>query len=408
MPRKSKRRRWIIIVILIVFVIVVGNSLRGGERAAQPVKAVKVETGAIVRRLAETGTIEMDRTVEVKSLVAGRIINLLADVGDVVEAGQLLSIIEPDPNKALQLSGKRASVTRAVMELTEQQRQLAQKRQSFMDGLIAKEEIERAEYLFAIAESGLAQQRLELQILEREVRAQARAIRATEDSLLLEDYEIYSPMNGVVTTRPVEEGELVTSAVSMNQGSILFTVGDPNRLIVKVRISEVDIGEAREGLDAEITVDAIPGETFLGLLRHVAPTGGIGQGSSIVSFDAEVEVLENDPRLRAGMTADVDIIIGRLEDAPYLPVEAVAVVYKSDDEGNDTLKIDRRVTFIRNGEGWQERVVTTGLESNTRIQILDGLEVGDEVHPDAEARLERESENDRTGPGVGGRRGERR
>ena len=408
MPKKSKRRRWIVITILVVLVIVVGNSLRGGERPAVPIKPVKLETGLIVRRLAETGTIAMDRMVEVKSLVAGRIIRLLVDVGDEVKAGQLLSIIEPDPNKALQLSGKRASVTRAEMELAEQQRQLTQKRQSFLDGLIANEEIERAEYLFAIAESGLAQQRLELQILEREVRAQARAIRATEDSLLLEDYEIYSPMDGVVTTRPVEEGELVTSAVSMNQGSILFTVGDPDRLMVKVRISEVDIGEAREGLVAEIKVDALPGETFAGLLRHVAPTGGIGQGSSIVSFDAEVDVLENDPRLRAGMTADVDIIIGRLEEVPYLPVETVAVVYKTDDEGNDTLEIERRVAFVRNGDDWQERVVTTGLESNTRIQILDGLDVDDEVHPDAEARLERQSENERTGPGESGRRGERR
>jgi HlyD family secretion protein len=194
----------------------------------------------------------------------------------------------------------------------------------------------------------------------------------------------------------------------MNQGSILFTVGDPNRLIVKVRISEVDIGEAREGLAAEIKVDAIPGETFAGHLRHVAPTGGIGQGSQIVAFDAEVAVQENDSRLRAGMTADVDIIIGRLEEVPYLPVEAVAVIYKSDDEGNETLEIDRRVVYVRNGDEWEERVVSTGLASNTRIQILDGLEAEDEVHPDAEARRERQADRERTGPGAGGRRGERR
>jgi RND family efflux transporter MFP subunit len=354
--------------------------------------------------MAETGTIEMDRTIEVKSQVAGRIMRLLADEGDAVTDGQLLAVIEPDPNKALQLAGKRASVARADMELAEQRRQLEQKRQNHLLGIIPKEEIERAEYLFAMAESSLAQNRLELQILEREVRAQARAIQTTEDSLLLQDYEIVSPMDGIVTTRPVEEGELVTSAVSSNQSSTLFEVGDPDHLIVRIQIPEIDIGEAQPGLSAEITVDALPGERFAGRLRHVAPTGGSGQGSSIVTFDAEISVTESDKRLRAGMTADVDIIIGRLEDVPFLPVEAVATIYRKDEEGNETEEIDRRIVYAESDSGWTERSVRTGLESNTRIEILEGLAVGDSVHPDAQARLEQLADNENPGAAALNRR----
>jgi RND family efflux transporter MFP subunit len=357
MARKRKRRRWIILIGLALVFIIVANALSRGPGEVAEADPVEVEVGTVVRRLAETGTIQMDRTVEVKSQVAGRIVTLFADVGDRVEEGQLLAVIEPDPNKALQLAGKRASVA-------------------------------RAEDSFALAESQLSQQRLELQILEREVRAQASAVKTTPDSLLLEDYEIVSPMRGIVTDRPVEEGELVTSAVASNVGTALFNVGDPEDLIVEIRVAEVDVGEAKVGLEAEIRVDAIPGEVFKGVLRHVAPTGGTGQGSSIVAFDAEVEVVEFDPRLRAGMTADVDLVIGRAEEVPWLPVEAVATIYAKDEEGNETEAIDRRIVYVRTEDGWEERTVETGLESNTRVQILEGLEVGDRVHPDAAARLE--------------------
>ena len=405
MARKRKRRRWIVLVGVALVLIIAANALSRGPREVLEADPVEVELGTIVRRLAETGTIQMDRTVEVKSQVAGRIISLLADVGDRVEAGQLLAVIEPDPNKALQLAGKRASVARAEMDLAEQRRLLDQKRQNHLDGIVPKEELERAEYSFAVAESGLSQQRLELQILEREVRAQASAVRTTADSLLLEDYEIVSPMRGIVTDRPVEEGELVVSAVSSNAGTALFNVGDPEDLIVEIRVAEVDVGEARTGLEAEIRVDAIPGETFRGRLRHVAPTGGSGQGSSIVAFDAEVEVVDYDPRLRAGMTADVDLVIGRVDEVPWLPVEAIATIYVQDEEGNETEEIDRRVVYVRTDGGWEERTVETGLESNTRVQIREGLEVGDRVHSDAAAYQERLSATGAPGEGPDGPNG---
>jgi multidrug efflux pump subunit AcrA (membrane-fusion protein) len=108
----------------------------------------------------------------------------------------------------------------------------------------------------------------------------------------------------------------------------------------------------------------------------------------VVSFDAEVEVLDPDPRLKAGMTADVDLVIGRAVDVPVLPMEAVATIYRKDEEGNDTEDIDRRVVYVRTESGWEERTVETGLESNTRVQILEGIAVGDRVHPDAVTYLE--------------------
>ena len=140
MPKKrKKRKRWIFIITLIMAIAVGANMVRGNGDYEVPIEPQPVERGTIVRRLAESGTIEMDRTVEIKSQVAGRIIRLFADVGDSVSAGDLLAVIEPDPNKALQLSGKRASVTLAEMELAEQRRLLEQKRINHAEGIVAQE-----------------------------------------------------------------------------------------------------------------------------------------------------------------------------------------------------------------------------------------------------------------------------
>ncbi len=406
MPKKRKRGRWIMLGLLALAVVVIFNLVSGGPESVAGIEPVEVERGTVIRRLAETGTVEMDRTVEVKSQVAGRIRALHADVGDTVRSGQLLAVIEPDPDKALQLSGKRAAVTRAEMDLAEQRRLLEQKRQNHTDGIVSREELEKTEYQFKLAEIGLEQQRLELQILEREVKAQVEAVGATEQSLLFEDYEIYAPMEGIVTLRPVEAGELVTSAVSMNQGASIFTVGDPSRLIVKVQISEVDIGEMSIGLPAEVRVEALPGAAFQGRLRQLAPTGSIKQGSSVVTFEAEVEILTSDRRLRSGMTADVDIIIGRAEEVLWLPIEAVGEVFARDAEGNPTERVERTVVFVREGEGWSERTVETGLASNARVQVLTGIEEGTEVHPDAQTHLEEEQDAPQAGrPGAGPRGG---
>lgn len=397
MPKKhkSKRKRWIITIIALLALVIIGNMLGGGNSTETVIEPIEVKRGKIVRRLTESGSIEMDRMVEVKSQVSGRITRLYSDVGDSIRAGALLAVIEPDPNKALQLSGKRASVTRAEMELTEQQRQLDQKRLNYIDGIIPRDEIERAEYLYILALNSFSQQKLELQILEREISVQTRAVQAVRDSFVFEDYEIVAPFKGIVTERPVEVGELVTSAVSSNQGTILFKVGDPNHLIVKVAISEIDIGEIFQGVEATIKVDALPGQVFPGRLRHVAPTGTIRSGSAVVTFNAEVEIIGSFHQLRHGMTADVDLILGQVDDTLYLPVEGVAEIFKKDEDGKDTDIIERWIVYVKTGDSWEEREVSIGLESNTRIEILEGVELAEEVHPDARDEWNRRSENDR-------------
>ena len=99
------------------------------------------------------------------------------------------------------------------------------------------------------------------------------------------------------------------------------------------------------------------------------------------------------------MSADVDIIIGRALGVMYLPMEGIAEVYKLDENEKETMEVERRIVFVKNGEEWDEREVETGLESNTRIVILGGLEPEEEVHPDAQIEWERRSGREGADPG---------
>ena len=102
----------------------------------------------MIERLKETGRIEFVRTVEVKSTVSGEIVHLVAEAGDLVKEGEMLAIIEPDPNQTLQLYNKRAAVDQARIDLEQNQRGLARKELLLEHRLISKEEVERARDAF--------------------------------------------------------------------------------------------------------------------------------------------------------------------------------------------------------------------------------------------------------------------
>ena len=127
--------------LILVAGIVVLNLTPKEKRTRLSGKAatVSVKRGAVIERLKETGRIEFVRTVEVKSTVSGEIVHLVAEVGDLVEAGEMLAIIKPDPNQTLRLHNKRAAVDQVRIDLEQNQKGLARKELLLKRRLISKE-----------------------------------------------------------------------------------------------------------------------------------------------------------------------------------------------------------------------------------------------------------------------------
>ncbi len=405
MKKKRGKKKWIfiLIVVAIIFVIVFQTINRNSGQVDQKGQTVAVEYGGVLDRLTEIGTIELVRSVDVKSKISGKIKEILVEEGETVQANQVLAIVEPDPNQALQLYGKRAAVERAKIEYLEKEKELNRNRALFQKNLISRQELEKMENLFQLSFNAYNQAQLEQQILEMEMAeasTQASADLDREQITKLDDYRITAPISGLVIAREVEEGEMVVTGISSYMvGTTVFQIGDPSELIVKSSISEVDVGRIKVGQKVKIVADSYPEISYQGRVKSIAPVGKIKQGETIVTFEAEIEIIDPDEKLRQGMSCDIDIYVDRRENVLVLPVEAVYEVMAKDIEGEDTAKVDHVVAYKWTGSEFQEVKVEVGLESSNRVEILSGIAEGDEISLDAaqkyiEFREEEEKEKE--------------
>ncbi len=390
---KKRKKRWLIFfsIALLIIVIIVVNQFRPANPDDIKGSTVRVEYGGVLDRLTETGTIELVRSVDVKSKISGKIIEIFVKEGQEVKANQLLAIVEPDPNQALMLYGKRAAVDRAEIEYLEKEKELKRTLALFEKNLISRQELEKIQNLFRLSSNAFKQAELEQEILEKEMAAASTGSvenANSNETTQLDDYRIVAPISGIVIGREAEVGEIVVTGISSYMvGTTVFQIGDPSEMIVKSSISEIDLGRLEIGQEVRIVSDSYPDEAYLGKVKNIAPVGIIKQGSSIVTFDVEIEILDPDVRLRQGMSCDIDIIFDTRENVLVLPVEAVHEVMVKDAEGEDTSAVDYLVAYKWSENEYQEVRVEIGLESTNRVEILSGLVLDDEVSLEASVKF---------------------
>jgi HlyD family secretion protein len=190
----------------------------------------------------------------------------------------------------------------------------------------------------------------------------------------------------------VEIGESITSGVSsFNAGTVLFTVADTSRMIVKAGVNEVDIGKITVGMPVKVTLDAYPKVIFKGKIDRIAPAVRVEEKVRV--FDVEIRLDAQGRELRSGMTANIEVVGERKEKVLSVPVESV---FKRDDQEIVYVKktIDPKIfaeeSKKKKGEAkkddkdaWKQffdkRVVVTGLADNARVEIVSGLKAGEEV-----------------------------
>ena len=401
-PKSGKKRPLLKLLVFLLLAGSVGAAIYFNlqrEKDEETYPTALVERGEIVDKLAETGRIELVRTVEVKSTIAGEIRNLPIEAGAWVKTGELMAVIEPDPNQSLQLYQKRSSVEQGKIDLAEQERNFERQKALFDRKMIPAKQFEEAEVRLTRARTNLRLAQLELQMLE--AKANLQRAQLSEDQVALDEVRVLAPIDGIVIRRNVEIGEVVASGLSSySGGTVLFQIGDPSQLIVRGDIAEIDIGRVETGQDVDIVVDAYPDTTYRGRVRWIAPVGQRKQGSTIVTFDTEIEITDAAPRLRQGMSCDIDILFARRDSALYLPVEQVLEVFDDEDEEAER---GRFVAYIAQSpdsltaapdstrpdsalhlplSAFAEVELAIGIETSTRFEILSGLASGDRVAED--------------------------
>jgi HlyD family secretion protein len=204
------------------------------------------------------------------------------------------------------------------------------------------------------------------------------------------DTHLIAGMDGVVTRRYIEQGELVTSGVStFSSGTPVLQIADLSRMLVKISVNEVDVHKLRVGLPVEINIDGAKGALFLGRISKVAPaaigaaTGAdqsqpaTGGSQGVIRFAVEVVVDHPDYRLKPGMSARCSIIIDRRKNVLRLPVDCV--------EGDgDRATVQIGSTTMKDGapvETFHAKHLTAGLRGDSHVEVVSGLKAGEKVKP---------------------------
>lgn len=329
------------------------------DGSSRPYKVGVVDRGEVRVTVEETGVVEPERRIVVKSPISGVVQQLYVREGDRVQAGQALARILPDIAQANSLAQLRSEIAAARIARDNAQRDYERGQSLSAIGGITQAELDQRRVAYEQAENQwrTAQDQLRL--------VQLSGVTAG-DSGGAQWARITAPAAGVIIGRGVEEGETVVGGTSaFGGGTELFTIADLSTLLVKAAINEVDIGKVKRGDRVALTVDAFPGDTARGLVRLVPPAAR--QQERVRVFDVEIEVTGGAGILRPGMTANVRISGPVRADAVRVPVEAVL------------LQEGKPVVYKIGGSGPQPVAVTLGLSDLFYVEITRGLAEGDSI-----------------------------
>lgn len=335
----------------------------------------------IVNSVTATGTIEPVTSVDVGTQVSGVISKLYVDYNSVVKAGEVIAELDRT-NLMSELSSAQASLKSAQSNLEYQKTNYERYKALYDKGLISANDFEQARLSYVQAQQQTQQQK------ENVKKAQTNLGYAT----------ITSPIDGVVLSKEVEEGQTVAS--SFNTPTLFKIARDLTDMRVIADVDEADIGDVKEGQRVTFTVDAFPDDTFEGQVTQVRQEATTE--SNVVTYEVVISAPNDDLKLKPGLTANVVIFTMEAKDVLAVPSKALRftpreAMLNSDETITDTDAKEK--VWVKEGTNLKAVAVETGMTNGTLTQITKGLKPGTHVLTEVTAiQPEAEGEQQNSNP----------
>jgi len=331
--------------------------LRGSNGEEGEVKLVEVKRGTIAEKALAVGTIEPEYEVKVKSTISGIVSEIHFKIGDFVEKGKPLFKISPNPTP-LEYNEARRNMEMAQVTVNQASRERGRQLKLFEANLISRSDMEQSEAAFQEARirAQIARERFELLDKGRIRMAGRKDI----------DSVIKSPITGVILSQNVYVGDPVVPLTNFQPGTEMCAMADMGRMLFKGTVDEIDVGKLKVGMVAEIQIGALPDTGVKGSLERISPKAHKDGNSTL--FDIEISVVETgDTVLRAGYSATANIKVQERRNVLVVPERLVTF-----DNGNRSVEVQA-------GEKISKRKVETGLSDSLNVEIVAGLEAGEQV-----------------------------
>ena len=382
-PKYKKYFKNSIIVLVAAIVVFFGYKYFTTEKKASiAAQTVKLSKQNVTTSVTATGTVEPVDQVDVGTQVSGIINHIYADYNSPVKKGQLLAELDKT-NLQESVNNALAQYNASLNELNYYQQNYNRQNNMYKSGVISKADYEQAAYQVKNSQETVSQRKTAL--------AQARTN--------LSYANIYAPIDGIILSREVEEGQTVAATMTT---PTLFTIAkDITKMQVEANVDEADIGGVEVGQRVSFTVDAYPQEEFSGRVRQVRLSATTE--SNVVTYTVIIDADNPEQKLKPGLTATITIFTQELKDIDTVPASAIAfspdteTLQKYYQQNQITAKIPEVKTgknkekyiWIKNNDGsLSQKQITIGINDGINIQVVSGLTGSEQIVTSLEEQTE--------------------
>ena len=358
---KKLSKVWVVVAIVAIIAVAVW-AFSGGKKEQQiSFDTAPVASANIQNSITATGTIEPVTSVTVGTQVSGIVSKLYVDYNSVVKKGQVIAELDKT-NLLSQLATAKTQLATAQSQLNYQTANYKRYQTLFQKGLVAADDYDNAKLSYRQAVEQVASAKEEVQ------RAQTNLGYAT----------ITSPIDGVVLSKSVEEGQTVAASFSTPE---LFTIAqDLTNMQVVADVDEADIGDVKEGERVSFTVDAYPDDTFEGTVKQVRQEATTT--NNVVTYEVVISAPNADLKLKPGLTANVTIYTAERKGVLAVPSKALRFTPTKETVGKmkivDVQGAKNKVWTIE-GNSIVAHKVNIGMADGTNTQIIGGVQAGIKV-----------------------------
>ena len=379
---KKLSKLWLVVAVVII-VAIVAWALSGGKKEEQiTFDTAAVAPANIMNSITATGTIEPVTSVTVGTQVSGIVSKLYVDYNSVVKKGQVIAELDKT-NLMSQLNSAKTQLATAQSQLNYQTTNFNRYKTLYQKGLVAADDFDNAKLSYTQAKEQVASAKEEVQ------RAQTNLGYAT----------ITSPIDGIVLSKSVEEGQTV--AASFNTPELFTIAKDLTNMQVVANVDEADIGGVKEGDRVTFTVDAYPDDTFEGTVKQVRLEATTT--NNVVTYEVVISAPNADLKLKPGLTANVTIYTQERSGVLAVANKALRFTPTKETVGKDMKIVDckgKNKVWTLNGNTLTAHPVTIGQSDGINTEITKGLKQGDKIVTEIVVNVPEEEETQEQSQGL--------
>lgn len=373
---KKRKKTVLILGVLFIIALIIFFNFQAQREKAIPVTVEKVKRQDLTSIISASGEVRPKKNVNISAHIPGRIVKIGVEEGERVKAGDFLLKLDSTQYES-NVERDKALIQRYESELIKSKATLERdknfyerQKKLYEKELISKEQLESAEAAYNISKA-------QYEAIRSQIKQAQASLQTSLDNLNKTVFT--SPIEGIITSLRVEEGEIALVGTMNNPGTVLMSIADLSVMEVEVEVDETDVVDVRERLPAEVNVDAFPDQLIDGIVTEVGNSAIQTRASAEESKDFKVVVtLENPPpNLKPGLSASADIIAAQKESVLTVPI--AALVLKERNDSGLTKENEQEGVFLIEENRVHFQPVEKGIMGEMVIEIKSGLQEGQKV-----------------------------